>query len=148
MLLADAGTTFQHAANGSLLLALPVALLAGLVSFLSPCVLPLVPGYLSYVTGLSGADLARTRAGRRAGTPRAMRRPALSRVAAVRARASLSSYVSEGALFGNIGVRLDAHQDLVNRVGGVIAILLGSSSSASSRAASANGGCTGCRRPA
>src|SRR3954463_15821745 len=57
-LLADAGTSFQHAANGSLLLAVPVALLAGLVSFLSPCVLPLVPGYLSYVTGLSGADLA------------------------------------------------------------------------------------------
>src|SRR3954453_3562180 len=57
-MLADAGTSFQHAANGSLLLAVPVALLAGLVSFLSPCVLPLVPGYLSYVTGLSGADLA------------------------------------------------------------------------------------------
>ena len=34
--------------NGSLLLAIPVALLAGLVSFLSPCVLPLVPGYLGY----------------------------------------------------------------------------------------------------
>ena len=56
--LADAGSAFQHAANGSLLLAIPVAMLAGLVSFLSPCVLPLVPGYLSYVTGLSGADLA------------------------------------------------------------------------------------------
>ncbi|MDP9436914.1 MAG: cytochrome c biogenesis protein CcdA, partial [Actinomycetota bacterium] len=40
-----------------MLLALPVAAAAGLVSFLSPCVLPLVPGYLSYVTGLSGADL-------------------------------------------------------------------------------------------
>src|SRR5206468_2022336 len=55
--LADAGSTFGHAANGSLLLAIPVAMLAGLVSFLSPCVLPLVPGYLSYITGLSGADL-------------------------------------------------------------------------------------------
>ena len=43
--------------DGSLLLAVPVALLAGLVSFLSPCVLPLVPGYLGYVTGLTGADL-------------------------------------------------------------------------------------------
>ena len=43
--------------NGSLLLAIPVALLAGLVSFLSPCVLPLVPGYLGYVTGLTGVDL-------------------------------------------------------------------------------------------
>ena len=41
--------------DGSLLLAIGVAALAGLVSFLSPCVLPLVPGYLSYVTGLTGA---------------------------------------------------------------------------------------------
>jgi cytochrome c-type biogenesis protein len=48
----------QTAASGSLLLALPVALLAGLVSFFSPCVIPLLPGYLSYATGLSGADLA------------------------------------------------------------------------------------------
>lgn len=44
--------------DGPVLLALPVAVAAGVVSFLSPCVLPLVPGYLSYVTGLSGADLA------------------------------------------------------------------------------------------
>lgn len=50
--------------NGSLLLAVPVALLAGLVSFLSPCVLPLVPGYLGYVTGLTGVDLQRQRRGR------------------------------------------------------------------------------------
>ncbi|MDQ1684054.1 MAG: cytochrome c-type biosis protein, partial [Frankiaceae bacterium] len=57
VVLADAGSTFGHAASGSLLLAIPVAMLAGLVSFLSPCVLPLVPGYLSYITGLSGADL-------------------------------------------------------------------------------------------
>jgi cytochrome c-type biogenesis protein len=44
-------------ADGSLLLAFGVAMLAGLVSFLSPCVLPLVPGYLSFVTGLTGAEL-------------------------------------------------------------------------------------------
>ena len=37
--------------DGSLIAALPIALLAGLVSFLSPCVLPLVPGYLGYVSG-------------------------------------------------------------------------------------------------
>jgi cytochrome c-type biogenesis protein len=43
--------------GGPLLLAVGAAVLAGLVSFLSPCVLPLVPGYLSYVTGLAGADL-------------------------------------------------------------------------------------------
>ena len=41
--------------SGALLLAVPVAVLGGLVSFFSPCVLPLVPGYLSYVTGLVGS---------------------------------------------------------------------------------------------
>ncbi|GAB3654204.1 cytochrome c biogenesis protein CcdA [Zhihengliuella somnathii] len=51
-------------ADGSLLLAIPVALLAGLVSFLSPCVVPLVPGYLGYVTGLTGADLQEQKRGR------------------------------------------------------------------------------------
>ncbi|BCJ27717.1 cytochrome c biogenesis protein CcdA [Actinocatenispora sera] len=52
------GASFAHvAASGPLLLALAVSLVAGMVSFLSPCVLPLVPGYVSYVTGLAGADL-------------------------------------------------------------------------------------------
>jgi cytochrome c-type biogenesis protein len=50
--------------SGSLLLAVPVALVAGLVSFFSPCVVPLLPGYLSYATGLSGADLESARRGR------------------------------------------------------------------------------------
>jgi cytochrome c-type biogenesis protein len=59
-----AGTVPDTVVSGSLLLALPVAVAAGLVSFLSPCILPLVPGYLSYVTGLSGADLAAGRRGR------------------------------------------------------------------------------------
>ncbi|TCJ24354.1 cytochrome c biogenesis CcdA family protein [Nocardioides jejuensis] len=44
--------------SGSLVVALPVALLAGLISFFSPCVLPLLPGYLSYATGLSGSEIA------------------------------------------------------------------------------------------
>lgn len=53
------------ALDGPLLIAVGVAVLAGLVSFLSPCILPLVPGYLSYVTGLAGADLqAPSRRGR------------------------------------------------------------------------------------
>ncbi len=43
---------------------IPVALLAGLVSFFSPCVVPLLPGYLSYATGLSGVDLEDARRGR------------------------------------------------------------------------------------
>lgn len=52
------GETFRQVAwDGPLLLAIGAAAIAGLVSFLSPCVLPLVPGYLSYVTGLAGVDL-------------------------------------------------------------------------------------------
>ncbi|MGI8646118.1 MAG: cytochrome c biogenesis CcdA family protein [Nocardioides sp.] len=47
-----------QAGAGSLVFAIPVALLAGLVSFFSPCVVPLLPGYPSYATGLSGTDLA------------------------------------------------------------------------------------------
>ncbi len=43
--------------DGPVLLAAPVAAAAGLLSFLSPCVLPLVPGYLSFITGLSGEEL-------------------------------------------------------------------------------------------
>ena len=50
--------------DGSLWAAVPLAALAGLISFASPCVLPLVPGYLGYVTGLTGSDLQRSRRGR------------------------------------------------------------------------------------
>jgi cytochrome c-type biogenesis protein len=63
----DLAETFRDTVlSGSMLLALPVAALAGLVSFFSPCVVPLLPGYLSYATGLSGADLAEGRRGRMA----------------------------------------------------------------------------------
>jgi cytochrome c-type biogenesis protein len=50
-------STESQVEYGSFLVAVPIALAAGLISFLSPCVLPLVPGYLSYVTGLTGVDL-------------------------------------------------------------------------------------------
>jgi cytochrome c-type biogenesis protein len=119
-LFADAGTTFQHAASGSLVLAIPVALLAGLVSFLSPCVLPLVPGYLSYVTGLAGSDLS--------GEGRATARRVSGRVmlgSGLFVLGFATVFVSEGALFGHIGNKLLAHPTAVNRVGGVLAIFLG-----------------------
>src|SRR5258708_11231683 len=48
--------------SGPLLLAIPVAAAAGAVTFLSPCCLPLVPGYLAYITGMSGADATATTA--------------------------------------------------------------------------------------
>jgi len=124
--LADAGSTFGHAASGSLLLAIPVAMLAGLVSFLSPCVLPLVPGYLSYVTGLSGADLAAE--AEETGEKPERRWHVSGRVLAGSALFVLGLavvYVSEGAFFGHLGNKLLAHPTAVDRVGGVIAILLG-----------------------
>jgi cytochrome c-type biogenesis protein len=51
--------------SGPLILAVPVAAAAGAVTFLSPCVLPLVPSYLSYVTGMSGVDAQGSPAGKR-----------------------------------------------------------------------------------
>jgi cytochrome c-type biogenesis protein len=54
----------EQVTSGTMLLALPVAAAAGLVSFFSPCVVPLLPGYVSYATGLSGADLETARRGR------------------------------------------------------------------------------------
>ena len=46
--------------SGPVLLAIPVAAAAGAITFLSPCCLPLVPGYLSYVTGMSGTAASAT----------------------------------------------------------------------------------------
>ena len=54
----------DQATSGTMVLAVPVAMAAGAVSFFSPCVVPLLPGYVSYATGLSGADLATARRGR------------------------------------------------------------------------------------
>src|SRR5690242_15876165 len=54
--------------SGPLLFAVPVAAAAGAVTFLSPCVLPLVPGYLSYVTGMSGVDAQQAAGTGEAGT--------------------------------------------------------------------------------
>ncbi len=94
--------------NGSLLAAIPMALLAGIVSFISPCVLPLVPGYLGFVSGMS----------------------------AVKSRVLLGSvlfvlgfsvvFVSFGALFGGLGAAVYAGGLMwVQRVLGVFVIFLG-----------------------
>jgi cytochrome c-type biogenesis protein len=99
--------------SGALLLALPVAFFGGLVSFFSPCVLPLVPGYLSYVTGVGGADLKEARRGR-------MFLGALLFVLGF----SLV-FVSLGAFFGNIGSEFLEHQETLTRVFGVLTIALG-----------------------
>ncbi|AWK10533.1 cytochrome C biogenesis protein ResC [Streptomyces spongiicola] len=99
--------------SGAMLLALPVAVLAGLVSFFSPCVLPLVPGYLSYVTGVTGTDLAEARKGRMASG------------AALFVLGFSAVFVSGGALFGFFGWTLQEHREVLTTVLGVLMILMG-----------------------
>ncbi|HEX6920608.1 MAG TPA: cytochrome c biogenesis protein CcdA [Actinomycetes bacterium] len=99
--------------DGSLLLALPLAVAAGLISFLSPCVLPLVPGYLSYVTGLTGVDLAARGRGR-------LVAGALLFVAGFTA-----VFVSAGVLLGSLGGFLVEHERILQQVLGGLTIVLG-----------------------
>src|SRR5258708_32962403 len=56
------GGVGQLVMSGPLVLAVPVAAAAGAITFISPCCLPLIPGYLSYVTGMSGSDSEGSRA--------------------------------------------------------------------------------------
>ncbi|HLT11831.1 MAG TPA: cytochrome c biogenesis protein CcdA [Micromonosporaceae bacterium] len=115
------GETFAGiASSGPLLLAIAVAALAGLASFLSPCVLPLVPGYLAYMTGLAGADL----------------NDALSRpTAATRGRIILGAtgfiagftaiFAVTSIVIVNVGRSLLRHQGTVELVAGIVMIILG-----------------------
>ncbi|MGQ0843389.1 MAG: cytochrome c biogenesis CcdA family protein [Sporichthyaceae bacterium] len=114
MLASGLGDSFAGTVgSGSLLLAAPVALLAGLISFASPCVLPLVPGYLSYVTGLTGADLGQARRGRvLIGT-------------SLFVLGFATVFVSFGALFGYLGAELIERERTINRVLGAMTIVLG-----------------------
>lgn len=108
------GQTFgETVLTGSLVLAIPVAMIAGLVSFLSPCVVPLVPGYLSYVTGLSGVDLS------------AVQRSRVVLGAVLFVLGFSAVFVSYGTLFGGLGATLLTHLDLITRVLGVVTIGLG-----------------------
>ncbi|MFH9981326.1 cytochrome c biogenesis CcdA family protein [Streptomyces sp. NPDC017179] len=113
MLLAAVTDPNQTVSSGALLLALPIAVLGGLVSFFSPCVLPLVPGYLSYVTGVTGTDLAEARRGRMAAG------------AALFVLGFTVVFVSGGALFGFFGQTLQEYKDILSKVLGVLMILMG-----------------------
>ena len=111
---ADIGGAFGHAvASGSLLLAVPVALLAGVVSFASPCVLPLVPGYVGFVGGSLGAEAGASRRGR-----------VLAGVGLFVAGFAVV-FVAFGAVAGGIGAWLTRWQDPVSRVLGVLVVVLG-----------------------
>jgi len=137
--------------SGPLVLAVPVALAAGAVTFISPCCLPLVPGYLSYVAGMSGADAQRSAdpqaragdlsvsvAGAVAGpaavavvvSPAAVRSGSAMRGRTVAGTALFvlgfsALFASYGAAFGGLGVMLLSHQQILLPVLGGLTIVLG-----------------------
>ena len=101
--------------QGTLLFALPLAFAAGLLAFLSPCVLPLAPGYLSYITGLTGAELADVKGNRG--------RVFLGSLLFVAGFSVV--FVSYGVLFGSVGATLLEYQVTIDRVLGLVVIVMG-----------------------
>ena len=93
--------------SGFLITAFPVAFIAGLISFLSPCILPLVPGYLSFAAGFS------------------LNRGKVFLGSILFVLGFSVVFVSFGAIFGGLGNQLVANEDLISRVLGVITIFLG-----------------------
>ena len=110
-LLADNGLT-HTVNNGPLLVAAAVAALVGVVGFLSPCVLPLVPGYLSYVAGLSGSQEAPSRKRMVGG-------------AFLFVLGFTAIFVLQGVAFGELGANLRNDKDTIERVLGAITIVMG-----------------------
>jgi cytochrome c-type biogenesis protein len=129
------GASFANVANsGPLLLAIGAAAIAGLVSFLSPCVLPLMPGYLSYVTGLAGADLdaalgeqprEESGGGVAVATRTTTQRGRVLAGTVLFVLGFAVVFVLEATLVANIGLALKTHERLLNIVLGVLIILLG-----------------------
>ena len=97
----------NHIMDGFLLTAFPIAVLAGLISFISPCVLPLVPGYLSFAAGFS----------------RSRGRVFLGSLLFVLGFSAL--FISYGALFGELGARIATNEDVITRILGLLTILMG-----------------------
>ncbi|OZC73770.1 cytochrome c biogenesis protein CcdA [Rhodococcus sp. 06-418-5] len=137
LLAQDIGSAFQNAASsGPLLLAIAACMLAGLVSFASPCVVPLVPGYLSYLAGIAGADAqsADTRSPRTSTTGTSTTdtsSPELANRWRVAGAASLFVagftivfVLATASIFGVIGT-LRINEQVLQRVGGVITIIMG-----------------------
>jgi cytochrome c-type biogenesis protein len=134
------GATFVDlVGSGPLLLAIGAAAIAGLVGFLSPCVLPLMPGYLSYVTGLAGADLDAALGVAPEGEPAggsvavATRPPRVRTAGRARVLAGTALFVVGfsvvfmllATLVANIGLALRTHERTLNIVLGVLVIVLG-----------------------
>lgn len=101
--------------DGSMLAAVPLAVLAGLVSFASPCVLPLVPGYLGYVSGMAGAGPGRASGARG--------RTILGVALFVAGFAVV--FVAFGVLAGSLGAAVARWSDVITRLAGVVVVLMG-----------------------
>ena len=97
----------NHLLDGFLLTAFPIAVLAGVISFVSPCVLPLVPGYLSFAAGFS----------------QARGKVFLGSLLFVAGFSAL--FISYGAIFGELGSRIATNEESITRVLGVLTILMG-----------------------
>jgi len=93
--------------SGVLVAAFPFAFIAGVISFLSPCVLPLVPGYLSFAAGFS------------------VSRGKVFVGSLLFVLGFSAVFVSYGALFGGIGNQLSAKEEIISRVLGLVTIFLG-----------------------
>ncbi len=104
----------EQVLQGSVLLAFPIAIFAGLVAFVSPCVLPLVPAYLAYVSGLSGAELE---------SP--IKRTRVVFGTALFIIGFSSVFISYGALFGGVGNTLLVRERGLSQILGIFTILMG-----------------------
>lgn len=122
VLASDIGTTFADTVSaGPLLLALLAALVAGLVSFASPCVIPLVPGYVSYLAGVVGADTDYTSEG----TVVNSKKGRVATAALLFVLGFTAVFVlATATVFGVLGT-LMLNQELLMRIGGVVTILMG-----------------------
>src|SRR2546422_659978 len=98
-------------------LGMAVAFSAGLFSFVSPCVLPLFPSYLSFITGMSVSDLTADL------SPAVRRRVLLHAVAFVLGFSVV--FVGLGASFSAAGQFLLDYRDLIRRIGGVLIVIFG-----------------------
>lgn len=110
-------------ADGQLLVASLIALAAGLVSFLSPCVLPLIPGYLAYVSGVAGGGGSTAAADPRNAERAERRRMVWGALLFVAGFTVVFLLIN--ILMGSIGTWLWAWQDVIIQVMGVVVMLMG-----------------------
>lgn len=124
MLLAQGiGAQFADAAaSGPLLIGLFAALAAGLVSFASPCVVPLVPGYMSYLTSVVGGEMEINKQGSVAVKTR--RGPVLVAASLFILGFTVVFVLATVTAFGAISL-LHLNSDLLMRIGGVVTIVMG-----------------------